>query len=144
MFPDYFASLWPNVCRFCMATKTSKLLFQVGNQSEKLWALKKYHGTTIHEFGLNACCAAFKFNSKLGNPTSRNPTIFNIMCWVAGSMGDHLINQVTDVPSIIFFIISCKIFCKKRVLSALSPSQQPIVFFSIYQNNTWTNRHLIN
>jgi hypothetical protein len=86
-----------------MATKTSKLLFQVGNQSEKLWALKKYHGTTIHEFGLNACCAAFKFNSKLGNPTSRNPTIFNIMCWVAGSMGDHLINQVTDVPSIIFF-----------------------------------------
>ena len=33
------------------------------------------------------------------------------------------------------FIISCK-----RVLSAISSSQQPTVLFSIYQNNTWTIR----
>ena len=30
------------------------------------------------------------------------------------------------------------------VLSVLSPSQQPTVLFSIYQNNTWIIRHLVN
>jgi hypothetical protein len=29
-------------------------------------------------------------------------------------------------------------------LSALSPSQQPTVLFSIYQNNTWTIRSLVD
>ena len=29
------------------------------------------------------------------------------------------------------------------MLSAKSPSQQPTVLFSIYQNNTWTIRHLV-
>ena len=29
-------------------------------------------------------------------------------------------------------------------MSALSPSQQPTVLFSIYQNNTWTIRCLVN
>ena len=33
---------------------------------------------------------------------------------------------------------------KEEVLSALSPSKQPTVLFSIYQNNTWTIRHLVN
>ena len=42
---------------------------------------------------------------------------------------DGLIDQASDVPS--------------RVLSALSPSQQPTFLFSIYQNNTWTIRCLV-
>ena len=29
-------------------------------------------------------------------------------------------------------------------MSALSPSQQPTVLFSIYQNNTWTIRRLVD
>ena len=54
-------------------------------------------------------------------------------------------DQASDVPSIIFFfIISCKILGKNPFLTFLSPSQQPIVFFSIYQNNTWTIRRLVN
>ena len=32
----------------------------------------------------------------------------------------------------------------KRVLSALNPSQQPTVLFSIYQNNAWTIRRLVD
>ena len=43
---------------------------------------------------------------------SWNPTIFNIIRCVAVSLGrwnDHLIDQASDVPSI---IISCKIRCK--------------------------------
>ena len=83
--------------------------------------------------------------------------------WYAESMDqwdDRLIDQVFDVSGIILFIISCKILCKnpsniifssfiilqkinQRVLSALSPSQQPTVLFSIYQNNTWTIRRLV-
>ena len=42
---------------------------------------------------------------------------------------DVLIDQAPDVPN--------------RDLSALSPSQQPTVLFSIYQNNTWTIRQLV-
>ena len=33
---------------------------------------------------------------------------------------------------------------KKRVLNFWNPSQQPTVLFSIYQNNTWTIRHLVD
>jgi hypothetical protein len=56
-----------------------------------------------------------------------------------GHWGDRLIDQASDVPSIIFsFIISCKI------LSAPSPSQQPTVLLSIYQNITWTIRCLVD
>ena len=29
-------------------------------------------------------------------------------------------------------------------MSALNPSQQPTVLFSIYQNNAWTIRHLFD
>ena len=29
-------------------------------------------------------------------------------------------------------------------MSVLSPSQQPTILFSIYQNNTWTIRRLVN
>ena len=44
----------------------------------------------------------------------RNPTIFNIIRWVAGtndSSTKHLMFQVY----IIFFIISCKILCKNHL-----------------------------
>ena len=80
-------------------------------------------------------------------------TIFNIIRWVAWSMG-----RLSDVPSInffynflqnsfqkyfqfffFFFFITLQKY-KKRVLSALCPSQQPIVLFSIYQNDSWTIR----
>ena len=71
-----------------------------------------------------------------------NPTIFNIIRWVAGSMG-----WSSYWPS----VWCCKYpfnffykFTKKRVLSALSASQQPTVLFSIYQNNTWTIRGLVD
>ena len=44
----------------------------------------------------------------LGN---RNTTIYNIIRWFAGT--NWLVNQASDVPSIIFFfMISCKILCK--------------------------------
>ena len=33
---------------------------------------------------------------------------------------------------------------KQRVLSAMNPNQQPTVLFSIYQNNTWINGHLVD
>ena len=59
-------------------------------------------------------------------PILKNPTMFNIICWVDGtivSLTKHLMFQV---------------------LSALSPSQQPTVLFSIYQNNTWTIRRLVD
>ena len=87
---------------------------------------------------------------------SLNPTIFNIIRWVAGLLGHRLIEQASEVPSIIFFhdflqnslqkSFQLYNFTKKklRVLSALSPSQQPTVLFSIYQNNTWTIRPLVN
>jgi hypothetical protein len=51
-----------------------------------------------------------------------------------------LIDQVSDVPSIIFF----HNFLQKRVLRAISPSQQPTILFSIYQNNTWNIRRLVH
>ena len=49
---------------------------------------------------------------------TKTPTILNIICWVAGLLGcwdDRLIDQASDVPSIIFLIISCKILCKNSL-----------------------------
>ena len=44
-----------------------------------------------------------------------NPTIFNIIRCVTGLLGyKRLMDQASDVSSIIFFIIFCKILCKNR------------------------------
>ena len=84
--------------------------------------------------------------------------------YYAGSLGcldDCLIHQVSDDLSIYCynFLQNCQqksfqfhffLTLKKKIknfeflLSALSPSQQPNVLFSIYQDNTWTIRWLIN
>ena len=74
--------------------------------------LKKIHATTTHEFGLNACCATFKFNSKLGNLTSRNPTISNIIWWVARSMGWSSHRPSVWCSKCYFFHSFYKILCK--------------------------------
>ena len=63
-----------------------------------------------------------------------------------GRWNNCLIDQASNVPSI-FFIISCKILCKNPFnlyFSFFITIQQPTVLFSIYQNNTWTIRHLVN
>ena len=39
-----------------------------------------------------------------------NPTIYNIICWFAGLLGQ--MTRQPNVPSIFFFVISCKILCK--------------------------------
>ena len=45
----------------------------------------------------------------------KNPTICNIIRWLTGSLNTWLIDQASDVPSIIFFLlISCKILCKNH------------------------------
>jgi hypothetical protein len=88
-----------------------------------------------------------------------NPTIFNIIRWVAGtivSSSKHLMFQVlfffqnflqnfciTPFNLFFYFFLTLQKW-KQRVLSALSLSQQPTVLFSIYLNNTWTIRHLVN
>ena len=53
------------------------------------------------------------FISSCKNKDNINPTIFNIIRWVTGSLG-----QITQRPRVwckyyFFFIISCKILCKK-------------------------------
>ena len=119
--------------------------------------LKKIHATTTHEFGLNACCATFKFNSKLGNPTSRNPTISNIICWVARSMGRSLHRPSVWCSKCYFFIISTKFFAKIllivfTIIFFYNSTKKKInkefwvqatVLFSIYQN-TWTIRRSVD
>ena len=52
-------------------------------------------------------------NDSGGRLEIRILTIFEILRLVAGSMGQRLIHQVYDVPSIILFIVSCKNLCKK-------------------------------
>ena len=55
------------------------------------------------------------YSSRIHLSTTRNPTIFNIIRWVAGSLG-----RTTHWPSVwcskcyFFFIISCQFFCKNH------------------------------
>ena len=46
---------------------------------------------------------------QIGHNTYINPTTFKSL----GHWENHLIDQASDAPSTIFFIISCKILCKK-------------------------------
>ena len=78
----------------------------------------------------------------------------NIIRWVAGTIASSTKRLMFRV--LFFFIISCKLLCKnpfnlffynftkKNVLSAISASRQPTVLFSIFQNNTWTIRRLVD
>ena len=43
----------------------------------------------------------------------RNPSIYNMICWVAWKWDKRILDQASDVPSIIFFfMIYWKILCK--------------------------------
>ena len=97
----------------------------------KLFLARKSHGTIqfiplvlkIASFFRNVSFSVSPNVYNFGRENSIqywNPTIFNIIRWVAGSLGrwdDHLINQASDVPSIFFFIISFKILRKNRFKS---------------------------
>ena len=77
-----------------------------------------------------------------------NLSIYNIICWVAWQWDRRIIDQASDVKSIIFFMISCKILCKNpfifsflffyknKELSALSLKNYK-------KNNTWNVRLLV-
>ena len=40
---------------------------------------------------------------------SKNPTIYNIVLWFTGLLGQMIVNQGSDIPSIISFIISYRL-----------------------------------
>ena len=80
--------------------------------------------------------------------------------WSLGLWDYRLIDEASDIPSIISFsdflakffakILSICFFIffitlqKVRVLSAVNPSQQPTVLLSIYKDNTWTIRRFVD
>ena len=62
-----------------------------------------------------------------------------------GRWDDRLINKVSDVPSIIIFHNFLQISLTKIETKGFECSKSKLkstVLFSIYQNNTWTIRHL--
>ena len=74
-----------------------------------------------------------------------------------GGWDECLIDQASEVPSIIFLIISSKCFAKnlsiyfsiffltlKKLKMNGIDCQQPTGLFSITQNNIWTIRHLVD
>ena len=63
---------------------------------------------------------------------TRNPTIYNIIRWFAGPMGQT--TRQPSVWSIYFFIKSCNILCK-------NPFN---LFFLNYKKNTWNIRRLVD
>ena len=85
---------------------------------------------------------------------NRNPTIFNIIRWVAGSVGRKTHPPLSDVPSIIFFhyffqnslqkyFQSISLFLFKNTKIKVKIFECPKSIKSL-KNNTWNIRRLVD
>ena len=80
---------------------------------------------------------------------TKDPTIYNIICWFAVSLvcwDKWLVDQASDVPSIFFFMISCKILCKNGFnvfLNEFTEIKTKTLGRRVIRSSDLANQHII-
>ena len=105
-----FTIFWQRVRFECSQSKRCikmqhflSFLYLLTPTDEFLFEVEYYTANNLHPFKIHVILTVCY---------GRNLKSDNLKYNTLGRWDDRLINQASDVPSIIFFIISCKILCK--------------------------------